>query len=227
MLNRIDDEVFESLLKAAVIQNSLNQIDDYPTSEELEKLVISDTCDRKIRKMIKNYWRVQGFTKALKVARKSAAMFAVFLGLSFMVLLSFNEVRAACYNVIIQVYEKYIEFDFSTSYQNSTQTIKLGYIPDGYYKSEDKIMDSGYYVQYKNNADDIIEVFFKDEANITLDNEHYEISDIKVNDAEGKLFVSIDPQFPNQLIWHNETGSYRLKSSLREKEMLKIAKNIK
>ena len=45
MKNGLNDEWFEVLLKAAVIQNSMNEIEPYPPQEEIDNLQISDACD--------------------------------------------------------------------------------------------------------------------------------------------------------------------------------------
>ena len=46
MKSGLNDEWFEVLLKAAVIQNSMNEIERYPPQEKIDKLQISDACDR-------------------------------------------------------------------------------------------------------------------------------------------------------------------------------------
>lgn len=222
-----DDDVFEAMLKAAVIQESLDEIENYPPSEELAGYEVSEVRDYKIRKMIKHYWQKRRMAEALRVTKKIASVFMIVLGFGFLVLMSFDEVRAACHKVVIQIYEKYILFDYKASVERKSNSIELGYIPDGY--SETERMDNEYEmsVLYENQEGDSIFVFYTVELNVTIDNEHYVKSDVLINGADGNYFASLDGDFANQLVWYDEEGYYWILSSLDRKEILKIAKNIK
>ena len=81
------NSVFEVLLKAAVIQNSMNEIEPYPPQEEIDNLQISDACDYKIRKMIKRFWRRQWFSKVQRITKKIVAVIFITVGVSFIALL--------------------------------------------------------------------------------------------------------------------------------------------
>ena len=48
MINDFENEIWESLLRAAVIKNSLDELEDYP-SEEIEKTVLPDHYDQKMQ----------------------------------------------------------------------------------------------------------------------------------------------------------------------------------
>lgn len=51
MINSYDNEKWEELLKAAVIKNSLDELEKY-TSEEEEEAAIPESLDRKMRELI-------------------------------------------------------------------------------------------------------------------------------------------------------------------------------
>lgn len=222
-----DDDVFEAMLKAAVIQESLDEIENYPPSEELARYVVSEARDYKIRKMIMHYWHKRRMIKALRYTKKIASVFLIVLGFSFLVLLSFDEVRAAFHKVIIQIYEKYILFEYKTSVERPSNPIELGYLPDGYFETERIDNDYEMSVLYENQEGDYIIISYAVELNVTIDNEHYVIADVLINDAEGNYFASSDVDFANQLIWYDEEGYYWIMSYLDKEEILKIAKNIK
>ena len=136
MKSEWNDTWFEVLLKAAVIQNSLNEIEQYPPQEEMHKLQISDACDHKIRKMIKRFCRRQRFSKARRIMKKTVAIIFMTIGISFIALLQFKEVRAACYNILVQITSKYIQFDYNAP-DEELEPINIGYVPEGFYKIED------------------------------------------------------------------------------------------
>ncbi len=48
------------------------------------------------------------------------------------VLLHFDDVRAACHNVISRIYEKYILFDFYSDLDSEITPVRLEYIPEDF-----------------------------------------------------------------------------------------------
>ena len=48
-----EDEIWEAFLKSAVIENSLNEIKDYPSESEINNIVLPEHYDLRIRKIIK------------------------------------------------------------------------------------------------------------------------------------------------------------------------------
>jgi len=53
MYNEFEDEIWESFLKAAVIENSLNEIKDYPSEQEINGISLPVHYDLRMRKVIK------------------------------------------------------------------------------------------------------------------------------------------------------------------------------
>lgn len=225
MNNRVDDEVFESLLKAAVIQNSLNEIDSYPPQQELEKITISTDCDRRIRRMIKSYWLKKRISKGLKVTQRIASVVAIIFGITFITLLQFKEVRAACYNIFIQITEKYIRFEYTSTQEK--KTIKVTYIPAGYSEVERVETETDCILIFQNNKDERLSIFYFTESDVNLDNEHYSIAEVTVNGQEGKYFSSTDSRFANMLVWYTDEGYFLIEANFDKGELMKIANNIK
>ena len=81
MRNGPDEDIFEEFLRQAVVQYGFNELERYPSDEEMDKLSISDACDDKIRKMIKRFQRLQSLNKGLKIMKKTAAMITVAAGI--------------------------------------------------------------------------------------------------------------------------------------------------
>lgn len=225
MENEFDDEVFEALLKAAVIQNSLRELETYPSEEELEKITISDACDRKIRRMIQKYWFQHRLVKGLKVTQRAASLIAMIMGVTFTVLLQFKEVRAACYQVFIQITEKYVQFDYTATERR--EHVQVNYIPDGYYETERVETDLDFSFIYQNSQGDQITIYYATEVSSNIDNEHYRITDITVNGTTGKYFAATDNRFQNVFVWYADNGYFLIEANLDQNELMKIAENIK
>lgn len=55
-------------------------------------------------------------------------MLLVAAGIMFTILLQFDEVRASCKNVVIQIYERFIQYDFNSS-DGDKEIIEVGFVP--------------------------------------------------------------------------------------------------
>ena len=226
MRNGPDEDIFEALLKQAVVQCGLNELERYPSDGELDKLTISDACDYKIRKMIKRFRRTQSLNHMLKIMKKTAAMITIAAGISFIFLFQFEEVRAACYNIWIQVTNRYVQYDYE-ALDEGINEIELGYIPEGFHMVKEMKDEHSYFVLYENDQGGEFHFDYSKSGTSHLDNEHYNITDITINGSSGQYYSSTDERFTNMLIWYNDYGRFFLSSTLGEDEILKIAENIK
>lgn len=227
MTNNFENEMWESLLKAAVIKNSLDELENYP-QEEITEIKLPAHYDQKMKKLVQRLHYQTIARSALYYAKKAAAAFFILIGISFIFLLYFDEVRATCHNVITHIYEKYIQFNYISDLDDEMPSIKLEYIPDGFSLAEEITDDLNYDVSYTNPQTGML--YFQ--ATITkhtfqTDNEHYNIHDVNINNYTGKYFESTDEYFPNILYWQTENIYCTLQAPLPEEEMIKIAENVK
>lgn len=223
--NNPEEEAFEALLKAAVWQYSINELEQYPMKEELDKLVISDTADDKIRRVIKQCQQKEWLCKGLKAMGRIAAVIVIAAGISVAFLPQFKDVRAACYRVWIQITNRYIQYDYEATGEG-LEDIEFGYIPEGFYKVREDADIRTYYARYENDKGGAFDLFYSISVSSNLDNEHHIITDIKVNGSDGQYYASTDERFSNMLIWYNDDGCFQIDASLDKDEILKIAENI-
>ena len=228
MYKNLENEIWESLLKAAVIENSLNEIKDYPSEQEINRIVLPEHYKLRMRRMLKHY-RYRKYAKlSLRYGKKIASVILLIMGFSFTLLLSFAEVRAACESVIIEIYDRYIRYSYTSDLSLENSPIRFGYVPEGYSMVEASFNGIDNYVIYQNAYGDSIELNYKAKKNTFLvDNEHYLIHKIHIGNDKGTFLESQDSHFRNSLIWSTENGYFHLKSTLGKEEMLKIAKNLK
>lgn len=223
-----DDILWELLLKAAVIENSLNEIKDYPSDEEINKLILPDRYELKMHRVIKKVKYKKRAISTLKIVRKAIAFASIILGISFAFLLQFEEVRASCHNTIIQIYEKYIQFDFHSDITSQGSAVNIEYVPDGFeeiYRTESLLKTS---IEYQNQEGGIILLQYSTKKQaLQIDNEHYKIKDVTFDEVNGKFFESIDEKSYNYMVWDINGTHYFIMSSLEEDEIIKIAKNLK
>ena len=228
MYKDLENEIWESLLKAAVIENSLNEIKDYPSEQEINRIVLPEHYKLRMRRMLKHY-RYRKYAKlSLRYGKKIASVILLIMGFSFTLLLSFAEVRAACESVIIEIYDRYIRYSYTSDLSLENSPIRFGYVPEGYSMVEASFNGIDNYVIYQNAYGDSIKLNYDTEKfSAFIDNEHYVISEVFIDGYKGDFFESQDSYFRNSLIWSTENGYFHLKSTLGKEEMLKIAKNLK
>lgn len=227
MTNKFENEIWESLLRAAVIKNCLDELESY-SPQKIEETILPVAYDYKMRKLMRHLHFRNTVRTSLHYIRKTAAILFILIGIGFVFLLRFDEVRAACHNVITHIYEKYIEFYFNADLDMEITPAKLEYIPEDFSLSEEKLSESGYDVTYYNSQGDML--FFGAtpyKYTSQADHEHYEIHDVMVGRYSGQFFSSDDDRFLSMLYWQTKTEYCYLQAPLPEEEMIKIAENVK
>lgn len=222
------EDSMESLIRAAVIENSLRELDSYPDEAELDKLVISKRCDRRIKRAVKKLRFKETVSKSLRRAARPAAILIVICAGCFAFLMQFEEVRASCYDAVVEIFERYFEYDFKLDENDNDAELELGYVPEGYYKIKDSENKFSSSVKYTNDIGDILTLQrAASDKLFQFDNENYEVTDIEIGNAKGKFFKSKKEKFSNYMVWKDDEFSYTLKAKLDEVEMKKIVENIK
>ena len=228
MYKDLEDELWESLLKAAVIKNSQNEIKDYPSEQEINRIVLPEHYESRMRRILRRY-RYRKYAKlSLRYGKKIASVILLIMGVSFSLFLSFDEVRAACEAVIIEIYDRYIRYSYTSDLSLENTPISFGYVPEGYSMVEASFNGIDSFITYQNAHDDSIMLEFDvQKFTVLIDNEHYTISNVFIGHYEGTFFESQDSRFVNVLLWDAENYYFQLRSTLNKEEMIKIAENLK
>lgn len=226
MQNSFND-IWEAMLKTAVLENSYNKIKDYPPLEEINKIELPRQYDAKMIQVIRHYQNKTKFRKFVKYSCKVASLLLVVVGIAFIILLQFDEVRASCRNVVTKIYERFIQYDFKELDGNG-KNFDIGYVPEGYHLEIAELNGDGKNLVYINDLGNQIEIaFFKNNRTINIDNEQYQIGKIQVDDVFGEFYEAQLYGFENYIIWSNKKGYFYIASSLDKDTMKKIAENIK
>lgn len=223
-----NNDIWESLLKLAAVEYGNRQLEQYPSEEEMQKVILPDGYDKKMRRWINRYSAKVNIISILKPLRKIAAAACIVLGVGFAILLQFDEVRAACKEVIVQIYEKYIEFNYQSSGGEQLGDLQINYIPTGYYEAERTVRKLMTSVEYRSEDNEqIIITYSLEELVHQIDNEHYLVSEESDNEMSLTFFEATENGWDNYLLWQREDGYFSIKASLSKGEMKKIAENIK
>lgn len=224
MNREFEQDIWEIILKAAVVENSLNESKKYPSIEEINRIELPKHYDVKMRNLIKHYVYRKKLSNAFNVGRKIASIAIIIMGISFTFLLQYSEVRAACQNVIVKIYEQYIRFSHNYDITEKQTILKFGYIPEGF-----KLYDeaNNFVIYKKANGESFTLYYYSQKYEAYIDNEHYSLSNVNINGHKGIYFESEDKSFENVLLWDTPSNYYVLYSSLPKEEIIKIAVNLK
>ncbi len=90
MINNFNNEMWDVLIKSAVIENSFKENASYPANEQLEQLEIPIQYDRNLKQFIKKLYKHDENHSFFSFNKKIASILLILLGISFFCLLQFK-----------------------------------------------------------------------------------------------------------------------------------------
>lgn len=221
------EDIWDAMIKTAVIKNSYDEIKDYPPIKVINQMEIPRQYKVKMEKVVRQYQKQVKIRKIAKHVWRVASLLLVVMGIAFIFALQFDVVRASCKNVVKQIYEKFVQYDFK-SLDNSENPFEVGFVPEEYSLEVKESNNDGMNITYKDNSGNMIKIFyFNNNRTIYLDNEHYRISDIQINNVAGEVYEADTPDFDNYIIWRTDKGCFYITSRMDISTMRKIAESIK
>ncbi len=224
--NKLFDFVLTEALKE-YMETELKEVDALVIEEPHE---FSPQFEKKVRKLINSIGAKDRIKNCKHIAARIAVSLAIMFSLLFGSLLTQPEVYAAVQNVFRSVFDKYDKYEYigeEVTSENFDNSIRLGYIPDGYRLSEGFYSSMGVTLFYKNKTDQIIfEYGIADFSTTSYDNEHNSYSSFYFNDVEYHYYESNDKDFNNKLIWYKDGYAFGIYAHLSKDELVKIAENI-
>lgn len=232
MMNAATKEKIFDLILADALKESMRK-----EFEEIDKMTAEEThefspqFEKKMRKLINSIGRKERIKKFKHFAVKSVVSLSIVFSLIFGGLLTQPEVFASVQNVFRKVFEKYDKYEY-VSYElnedNFNNSIRFGYIPDGYYLSEGKYSPAYVMLTYTNEIEKIqFKYGIADGLVSYYDNEHNSYDTFKNNNIEYYYYKSNDIDFVNMLVWYDNGYSFGILAHLPKKELVKIAENLK
>lgn len=135
MKNDFENEVWEAFLKDAVIKHSLKRLEEYET-DRIHQTPLPSQYIFSMKKFMHHYRQRTHMKVIMRTSKKIVSVFLLLMGICFSILLQSNEVRAACHDVLIKIYERYVEFFYTPSKISESSIPELGPIPDDYIKEQ-------------------------------------------------------------------------------------------
>lgn len=226
MKNKYED-IQEAVLKSAFMEAAAQDIAEleamdieifYPT--EKQRREIERAARKAMRKVSPRFGRVW----------RAVAMFAVVCCLGFGLLMTQPGVRASVWDAAMSFFEKYFTFGYKDDVSNEEYAIgeyTIAYMPEGYIVTDKQENSQMVKVTFTGADDAICITFYIGVGNqISGDNETDTVKSVAIGESTGYLIQYQDSAM-QKLIWGYGSHTFVIKGSISEKEMIKIAKNIR
>lgn len=240
MYNKVHDEVLEGLMSAALNEYIETENKKVPDDEQLSKMY---PLSKKEKRWLKRKTKEKKHNKplALVYLSRAAVIFLCIVSLSFAVLMTNSEVRAAVVDAVITWYEDHVRFDFSKSDKEPEPIIKddgeefipsfndlsIGYVPDRFELTSDE--ETGHhreYVYYAENGDYfVIAIYDSRTTGIGADTEYVEYEPIKINGNDGHILYNEEERY-GVLIFGNSQYTVMLSAMCEKSELIEVAESI-
>jgi hypothetical protein len=235
------DRVFETFLQAAVEENFQGELNTLPPEEVLRKeYAPSPEQKQKIQKVIKKAYYQSLRHKAASIAKKAAVIIAIIIPISLGSLLSVEASRNAIFNTVLDWKSDHVNVHFQEDSSGQSRQSAQGadegglyqpqYLPDGF--TESKTIKVGPILQTKYLNKENVSILFDQtplskEGTIALDTEHSTYRKITINGQKASLFAANTPEDKTFILWQDKKTSFMLSSTVDQKELIKMAENIK
>lgn len=229
--DQVNDVVFETLFRQAVIDDFNEEIDSIPTNEQLAKIYsFSPEFEIRMKKLFIKDRRRSLLKNTMLYSRRVASVLIIVLGLLFGTLLFNTEVRAAVGKVLVEWYEKFTLFTFNDDEViDEKKEWTLGYLPEGYVEENYKVLGRITSMEFTNNQGEKIRFSYGPEesiTNISVVNENHEINSCVILENEAFSISAVDDAFDNGIIWNMDGHTFDLWGKISVDELKKIAESI-
>lgn len=230
MVDGYKEAVSEALLRKAVIEDHMNELDAIPSNDELAAMyTFSTRHEARMRALFKKEERRERWTGFAKVMKRVAILVVIAVTLVFGLLLTNPTVRAAVKETIIEWFEKFTRFSFnSDSPEEAVADWAFGYVPDGYALSDNYELGAAKYKVYKNES--LGEITFycssADNTSIGVDNEHSVYQMIYEQGIEYHIYEASSDEYQSTVLWTRDGYAMRLRSYCVPDELLRMAQSV-
>jgi len=222
--NKTLDKILDDIIDEAALIAAENLGKNMPESKIIE---FSTEHEVEMKRIFRKERNKLLFKKILKHSKRVAIFFLALVVLSSVTIFSVEAWRIKIMNFIIETSQTHSEINFSEDNKGDTYTsdeITLGYIPEGFKLEKSDVSRKSVNLIFKD--EDNYFIFSMDDINASMgiDTENASVKKIMINGQEA---IYSSNNNVNILVWHDEDFSYMLSGKIGEKEIMKIAENIK
>lgn len=227
----MNDVVFETLFRQAVIDDFNEEIDSIPSEEELTQIYsLSSRFEIGIKKLLAKDRKKDFLKKFINAGRKTASIFLIGLGLLYGILLLNSEVRATTEDVLVGWYKQFTSFTIrDDEFIDRDKDWILNYLPQGYVLENLWVRGWTTYMEFTNTQRDKIRFSYtpgEEGTDVLVDEELDRVYTSKVLGKEAFFVKSTDEELDNGLIWNKQGYNFDLWGKFSMEELIKIAESL-
>jgi len=231
MREPLSDELFEVVLRQAVYDADMEDLEELPPEEELNQNYPISKKDRKEFERLQKA-QARGISVRTMLARRVAIIAITVLAVVFGGLMLHPDIRAGVSHIVVQQFEKFNLFSHDEKGEAkhflTVDDVIIGYIPEGFElaaKEEGASMRHLYYCNPEDSSCYIaIDIGLSKDTDFGVDNEHeYEI--IYSNYREIHISYNATEQSGGAII-PGETVTVGIFATIEKDELIKVAQNI-
>jgi len=216
----------DDMLKKAVIKADIYEIETLPADDEIE-YEFSNEFKRKIKKLIRQN-KTRSQVEAMAFLRMRVVVFVAAIIILLVSAMSVSAMRAAVFEFITEVYEKFthIFFNESRSSQDAADGFSIyepAYIPEGF-KLVNKNTDGLVLLEYE-KENDFISYSQQCLENVSsnINTEGVRLEELEFKGLPAKYYSN---QGVQNLLWYDDKYIYVVSSTLDRDIVFKIAESV-
>ena len=223
-------KIFDAILNIAADDAMQREMAKLPSLEELNKMYRpSEALDKRVHSIIRRDARAARRRKIMRTFAKAAAILCVFIVVCFGVLMTVEASRNYILNMLIDVRDDHVLFEFGQG--NASGTIDSMLIsealPEGFVLVDSHILTDSSLYFFINEFDDEILVFHGTSMDtIGIDNEQREFTVIEIDGQEVFLFAALYDHARNGIMWVQGESVVYVSTNLPLDDLTKIVKAI-
>jgi hypothetical protein len=216
----------DDMLKEAVIKAGIYEIEALPTDDEIEH-EFSNDFERKMERLIRRS-KTRNLIGGMAFLRRRVVALIAAIIILFASAMSVSAVRAAVFEFITEVYEKFthIFFNESRSSQDAADGFAIyepAYIPEGF-KLVNKNTDGLVLLEYEKENDFIsYSQQCLGNVSININTEGVKLEELEFKGLPAKYYSN---QGVQNLLWYDEKYMYMVSSTLDRDIVFKIAESV-
>jgi len=239
--NKTKEAIFEEMIRYAANQEVERFDDDFPSEEELQKLIRpSERFEKNMRKIINQAKREMRLKAILKVTTKIAASIIIFIAVFLTIALSVEATRIEIINFITEAKREYINIRFE---DQSNRSIKENeffkdwdriylpqYVPDGFEIVKAERLIKIHMIEYTNKEGEMVTLSYSPVSSSTLsvDSEEAIIKETTIFGNKAMVIKkNSNGTQKNKVVFHNSEMAFYISSSYDAEELLKMAASVK
>ncbi|MCL2638027.1 MAG: DUF4367 domain-containing protein [Oscillospiraceae bacterium] len=223
-------DLFDSVLKQAVIENHAAEMAAIPSEAELAELyTFSDEHNRKMKKLFAADKRKTAVAFALRFSKTATAAAAVIVCVA---LATNPSVSAFFKDIFVKITSGFNQHEFNDdtiiTIENFNHDLRPTYLPEGYRITFAYYSLISMLVEFNDEDFNLISLQYglANSIAISVDNEHSEPHSILVNGREAVFYESNTEDRPSYFVWNIGGYGFVLSAQIELDEFIEIAESI-